>query len=150
MDSSLRPVIALTPGDCTGIGPEQTARILHDGCMAGTARLVVVGDARVLEFGRRQADVSFPYRRVNSPAEVDWSDPAVPIVDLGNTDPALLPPGMVSAESGRATGETLARAIDFAKAGEVDAITFAPLNKRAMFDGGWHFPDEHKMFAYLL
>ena len=32
----------------------------------------------------------------------------------------------------------------------MDAITFAPLNKRAMFDGGWRFPDEHKMFANLL
>ena len=144
------PVIALTPGDCTGIGPEQTARVLHDGRMAGTARLVVVGDARVLELGMRQAGVSFRYRRVKSPAEADWSDAAVPIVDLGNTDPARLAPGGVSAESGRMTGETLARAIEFAKAGEVDAITFAPLNKRAMFDGGWRFPDEHKMFANLL
>jgi len=58
--------------------------------------------------------------------------------------------GKASAESGRLTGETLSRAIDLAKAGEVDAITFAPLNKRAMFDGGWKFPDEHKMFANLL
>jgi 4-hydroxythreonine-4-phosphate dehydrogenase len=37
-----------------------------------------------------------------------------------------------------------------ARRGEVDAITFAPLNKRALFDGGWRFPDEHKMFAHLL
>jgi 4-hydroxythreonine-4-phosphate dehydrogenase len=37
-----------------------------------------------------------------------------------------------------------------ARRGEIDAITFAPLNKRAMFDGGWRFPDEHKMFAHLL
>lgn len=145
-----RPMIALTPGDCTGIGPEQIARILHDGRMDGTARLVVVGDARVLELGMRQAGVSFAYRRVSSPAEVDASDPAVPIIDLGNTDPARLPPGVLSAESGRATGETLARAIDFSRAGQVDAVTFAPLNKRAMFDGGWRFPDEHKMFAHLL
>jgi 4-hydroxythreonine-4-phosphate dehydrogenase len=37
-----------------------------------------------------------------------------------------------------------------AQRGEVDAITFAPLNKRALFDGGWKFPDEHQMFASLL
>ncbi len=138
--SQTLPIIALTPGDCTGIGPEQTARILHDGRMAATARLVVVGDARVLELGMRQAGVSFDYRRLRRPADVDWSDAAVPLVDLGNTDPALCRPASVSAESGRVTGETLSRAIDFAKAGEVDAITFAPLNKRAMFDGGWQFP----------
>jgi 4-hydroxythreonine-4-phosphate dehydrogenase len=144
------PIIALTAGDCTGIGPEQTAPILHDRRMAGTARLVVVGDARVLDLGMRQAGVSFGYRRYASPASVDWSDEAIPLVDLDNTDPALYAPGVASAESGRVTGETLSRAIDFARDGEVDAITFAPLNKRAMYDGGWKFPDEHKMFAHLL
>jgi 4-hydroxythreonine-4-phosphate dehydrogenase len=144
------PVIALTPGDCTGIGPEQLAKILHDGRLKSVARIVVIGDARVLDFGMKQAKLSFRYRRWERPAEVDWNDDAVPLIDLANTDPALYPSGIVSAESGRLTGETLARAINFAKAGEVDAISFAPLNKRAMFDGGWRFPDEHKMFAHLL
>lgn len=144
------PIIAVTPGDCTGIGPEQLARILSDRRMAKTARLVVIGDRRVVELGKRQAGVSFECRHYDSPAAVDWADAAVPLIDLGNTDPALHPPGIVSAESGRVTGETLARAIEFSKAGELDAITFAPLNKRAMYDGGWKFPDEHKMFANLL
>ncbi|NTS33310.1 4-hydroxythreonine-4-phosphate dehydrogenase PdxA [Phyllobacterium sp. BT25] len=148
--NSERPVIALTAGDCTGIGPEQTARILHDQRMADVARIVVVGDARTLDLGKRQAGVSFAYRSYQSPASVDWSDSAVPLIDLGNTDPSLYEPGVASAESGRLTGDTLARAIDFAVAGEVDAVTFAPLNKRAMYDGGWKFPDEHKMFAHLL
>lgn len=145
-----RPIIALVPGDCTGIGPEQTARILADGRMAGTARLVVVGDARVLALGMKQAGVSFDVALIDSPKDADWSSPAVPLVDLANTDPALLPPGVVSAEAGRLVGDTLAAAIRFAAAGEVDGITFAPLNKRAMFDGGWKFPDEHMMFAHLL
>ncbi|WP_027232711.1 4-hydroxythreonine-4-phosphate dehydrogenase PdxA [Phyllobacterium sp. UNC302MFCol5.2] len=148
--NSERPIIALTAGDCTGIGPEQTARILHDQRMADVARIVVVGDARTLDLGKRQAGVSFAYRTYQSPASVDWSDNAVPLIDLGNTDPSLYEPGVASAESGRLTGDTLARAIDFALAGEVDAVTFAPLNKRAMYDGGWKFPDEHKMFAHLL
>lgn len=148
--NSERPIIALTAGDCTGIGPEQTARILHDQRMADVARIVVVGDARTLDLGKRQAGVSFAYRTYQSPASVDWSDSAVPLIDLGNTDPSLYEPGVASAESGRLTGDTLARAIDFALAGEVDAVTFAPLNKRAMYDGGWKFPDEHKMFAHLL
>jgi 4-hydroxy-L-threonine phosphate dehydrogenase PdxA len=30
------PIIALTPGDCTGIGPEQAARILHGRRLAAT------------------------------------------------------------------------------------------------------------------
>lgn len=148
---SERPVIAVTPGDATGIGPEITARVLSDRRMAETARLVVVGDVRVLERGMEYAGVEAPLRRYGRPSDVDWSDEsAIPIVDLANADPERFPVGVVSAESGRVTGETLSRAIDFAKDREVDAISFAPLNKRAMFDGGWKFPDEHKMFAHLL
>ncbi|MEP7454029.1 4-hydroxythreonine-4-phosphate dehydrogenase PdxA [Phyllobacterium sp. SB3] len=144
------PIIALTPGDCTGIGPEQIARILHDRRLARTARIVVVGDARVLDLGMQQAGVVFEYRRYETPAAIDWSDARIPLVDLANTDPMLYAPGAASPESGRLTGETLSRCIDFAKAGEVEAISFAPLNKRAMYDGGWKYPDEHKMFAHLL
>ncbi|MBR1221990.1 4-hydroxythreonine-4-phosphate dehydrogenase PdxA [Bradyrhizobium sp. U87765 SZCCT0131] len=150
MTDATLPILALTPGDCTGIGPELVAKILHDRRMAGVARLVAVGDARVFELGMRQADTPFSYRRIASPAEADWSAPEVPLVDLRNIDPAQFPPGKVSSESGRLTGDTLAQTIDFAKRGEIDGITFAPLNKRAMFDGGWRFPDEHKMFAHLL
>lgn len=150
MNGDLRPIIALTAGDCTGIGPEQTARILSDGRLSDATRLVVIGDRRVLELGARQADVRLELKSYDRPGAVDWNNPAIPLVDLGNTDPALYSPGKVSAESGFAVGGTLSRAIEFARAGEVDAISFAPLNKRAMYDGGWEFPDEHKMFAHLL
>jgi 4-hydroxythreonine-4-phosphate dehydrogenase len=149
-NQSMLPTIALVPGDCTGIGPEQTARILADGNLSDIAHLVVVGDARVLEMGMAHAGVKLEVERVASPRAASRTRGVVSLVDLANTDPSLFPLGKASAESGRLTGETLSRAIDFAKAGEVDAITFAPLNKRAMFDGGWKFPDEHKMFANLL
>src|SRR5580704_6912192 len=92
--SDPRPRLAFLLGDCTGIGPELVATILHQRRMAEYARLVVA-----------------------------------------------------SSESGRLTGETLAHAIKMAQRGEIDGITFAPLNKRAMYDGGWRLPDEHKMFA---
>ncbi|EAR52690.1 4-hydroxythreonine-4-phosphate dehydrogenase [Oceanicola granulosus HTCC2516] len=145
-----RPVIALTPGDCTGIGPELVARIVHDGRLAEVARIVLVGDARVIERGARFAGVELTLAPVESPAKATFDGDAVPIVDLGNIDPDALPLGEPDPTSGRLTGDTLARAIEFARAGKVDAISFAPLNKRAMFLGGWEFPDEHKMFAHLL
>ena len=57
--SNRLPIIAVTPGDCTGIGPEQTARILADRRLSDRAALVVVGDRRVVELGKRQAGVDF-------------------------------------------------------------------------------------------
>jgi 4-hydroxythreonine-4-phosphate dehydrogenase len=44
----------------------------------------------------------------------------------------------------------LAEAVRLAMKGDIDGVTFAPLNKAALHGGGWKFPDEHKMFAHLL
>lgn len=144
------PKIALLMGDCTGIGPELVVKVLHQGDVRKLARLVVVGDARVFELGMRDSGLTLPYESVPDVESIDWSKPTIPLIDLGNIDPAAFPRGQGSSDSGRLTGDTLAHAIEMAKRGDVDGITFAPLNKRAMFDGGWKFPDEHRMFASLL
>jgi 4-hydroxythreonine-4-phosphate dehydrogenase len=143
------PTIGLVLGDPTGIGPEISAKVLASRALRDAAHLVAIGDRRVLELGMRDAGVSLAVEAVESPAHATASD-AVPLVDLANMDPAALPRGEVSAEAGRLTGETLAVAIRLAQAGELEAITFAPLNKAALHAGGWRFPDEHKMFAHLL
>ena len=143
------PLLGLMLGDCTGIGPEQCARVLADRRLADAARIVVIGDARVLATGAHDAGVEVRARTYADPDDVDWSRPETPLIDLGNIDPALFPRGQVSPESGRLTGETLRRMIALAKAGRIEAITFAPLNKAALHAGGWRFNDEHQLFAHL-
>jgi 4-hydroxythreonine-4-phosphate dehydrogenase len=136
-------------GDATGIGPEQCARVLSDGRLADAARLVVIGDARVLAQGARDAGVSLSPRTYPSPQEVDWSRAEVPLIDLRNQDPAAMQRGAISADSGRIAGETLQYMIELALAERLDGISFAPLNKAALHAGGWKFNDEHQMFAHL-
>lgn len=148
-DRSDLPLLGLMPGDSTGIGPEQCARVLADRRLDDVARLLVVGDARVLELGARDAGVALKLRAVGAPEEVDWGGDATAIVDLGNADPNALGQGRMSPESGRIAGETLAYMIELARNGSLDGITFAPLNKAALHAGGWRFNDEHQMFAHL-
>jgi 4-hydroxy-L-threonine phosphate dehydrogenase PdxA len=143
------PLVGLMLGDYTGIGPEQCARVLADKRLADAARLLVIGDARVLAQGARDAGVTLDWRCWSTPEEVDWSGEDVPIIDMGNLDPADIPRGAVSAESGRIAGETLAAMIALALDGRLDGIVFAPLNKGALHAGGWKFNDEHQMFASL-
>jgi 4-hydroxythreonine-4-phosphate dehydrogenase len=143
------PVVGLMLGDTTGIGPEQCAKILADKRLRDAARLVVVGDARVLALGMRDAGVTFDLAAYDAPRDVAWDSDAVPLIDLANADPATLTRGRVSPESGRIAGETLAAMIEFARAGELDAIAFAPLNKAALHAGGFRYNDEHQMFAAM-
>jgi 4-hydroxy-L-threonine phosphate dehydrogenase PdxA len=143
------PLLGLMLGDYTGIGAEQCARVLADRRLNDAARLLVFGDARVLDRGAADAGVSIAWRSYSTPENVDWSRSEIPIIDLGNLDPSTIPRGAVSAESGRISGETLAYMIELALDGRIDGITFAPLNKAALHAGGWRFNDEHQMFAHL-
>jgi 4-hydroxythreonine-4-phosphate dehydrogenase len=144
------PVIGLMLGDVTGIGPEISAKLLASGARANVdARVAVIGDARVLALGMRDAGLDLAWRAYETMAAIDWSHPAIPLIDLANIDPARFQRGTASAESGRLTGETLKYMIDLALAGRLDGICFAPLNKGALHQGGWKFQDEHQMFAHL-
>jgi 4-hydroxythreonine-4-phosphate dehydrogenase len=143
------PVLGLMLGDCTGIGPEQCARILSDGRLSDAARLLVVGDTRVLQQGARDARVELRVRSYAAPEAIDWPRPEIPVIDLKNLDPARIARGRVSPESGRLSGETLAYMIELARGGRIEGIVFAPLNKAALNAGGWRFNDEHQMFAHL-
>lgn len=134
------------PGDMTGIGPEITAKLLSSRVLHDVARVAVVGDARVLALGCRDAGVELERTVYSSVDEIDWSRDSIPVVDLGNIDPTTLPRGVVSAQSGSLTGETLKYMVGLALAGKLDGVCFAPLNKVALHRGGWHYSDEHQMF----
>jgi len=144
-----KPVIGLMLGDVTGIGPEISAKLLAHPAATEAANVVVIGDRRVLDLGMRNAGVKLGYHAVSSIDAVRFPSEQLPLLDLGNTDPAQFKQGEASPESGRLTGETLKFMIDLALAGKLDGICFAPLNKGAMYKGGWKFHDEHQMFANL-
>jgi 4-hydroxythreonine-4-phosphate dehydrogenase len=144
-----KPVIGLMLGDMTGAGPEICARLLASGKAEEAARVVVIGDARVLELGMRDAGVKVGYRSCSGIDDVRWPAEDIPLLDLGNIDPSRIARGEVSEESGRLSGETLKHMIDLALARKIDGICFAPLNKMALHRGGWNFHDEHQMFAKL-
>lgn len=147
--STALPLLGLMLGDMTGIGPEQCAKVLADRRLADVARLLVIGDRRVLQMGARDARVTLEIRCIKAPEDADWNSTSVQMIDLANIDPEKITRGAVSPESGRVVGETLKHMIELALEGRIDGITFAPLNKAALHAGGWKYNDEHIMFARL-
>lgn len=141
------PVLGLSLGDVTGIGPEISVKLLASGTLRGVARIAVIGDARVLELGCRDAGLQPAWRAYASVAAIDWSRDEIPLVDLGNVDPSTIRRGEASAQAGRLAGETLQHMTELAHAGAIEGVTFAPLNKGALHKGGWKYLDEHQMFA---
>ena len=69
------------------------------------------------------------------------------MLDMPNADPALVPPGQISAVAGKAAAEYVFAACDLAMAGEVDAVVTAPLNKEAMHLGGYKYPGHTELLT---
>ncbi|RJQ65778.1 MAG: 4-hydroxythreonine-4-phosphate dehydrogenase PdxA [Desulfobacteraceae bacterium] len=132
----MRPVIAILLGDPTGIGPEIVAKIFATGEIKAWCRPFIIGDGRILEMGKKIAEMDFPIAEIDDPSHADWDGPT-PVIDLKHLDPAGITIGQISADAGRATGEMLVHAMRLCKSGQIAGFVFAPYHKAAMEYGGY-------------
>ena len=135
-----KPVLAITMGDPSGIGPEVVLKALAHPDVYDRCRPLVIGDRRIL--ARALTILDLPLMRIDEaggPATAIFQPDRIALVDLGNADPADCPWGVISPVSGRAAVEYVFAACDLAMAGAVDAIVTAPLNKAAMFAAGFDY-----------
>ena len=142
------PIIALTMGDPSGVGPEVIAKALCGGAVGSEYRLVVIGDRSRLALAASCCGLSIDLNVISRPAEGRFSGSTVDVVQVGSLRDDL-PFGQVAKECGDAAFHYVARAVEFALAGEVQAICTAPLNKEALNAAGHHFPGHTELLAHL-
>jgi 4-hydroxythreonine-4-phosphate dehydrogenase len=116
-----RPRLAITLGDPRGIGAEIVAKALADESVRDAASYTLVG-AR------------------GSGVDVTES--------VGTWDGTVGHAGD-AAVAGEIAGRSIERAVALAKAGDVDGIVTAPIDKAALLAGGYDFPGHTEMLAAL-
>jgi 4-hydroxythreonine-4-phosphate dehydrogenase len=126
-----RPLIALAMGDPAGISPELTAKALALDDVRMAARIVVVGDRRVLEAGARVAGVAPDVAWRRDMSSLDAATRPLGI-DLGNLDPEGVQRGVATRTGGEFALANFRTCLELAHAGRVDAVCFTPFNKSAM------------------
>ena len=97
----MRPIIALAMGDPAGISPELTAKLLALDEVVDKARIVVIGDRRVLDDGARVAAVKLDLVSASPDADLSKEERAPVFIDLGHLDPASVARSTATAEGGR-------------------------------------------------
>jgi 4-hydroxythreonine-4-phosphate dehydrogenase len=135
-------------GDAAGIGPEIIMKALNDPAIYGICKPFVIGDAKILERANGMAKTNLQVRSVQTVSEAYFQHGTVDCLDLDLLPEDLLV-GKVSARAGDAAFRFLAKAVDLAKAGEIDAICTAPLNKEALQKGGHLYPGHTEILADL-
>jgi 4-hydroxythreonine-4-phosphate dehydrogenase len=135
-------------GDPAGIGPEVVLKAVAEPEIRRICVPVIIGDAQLLAHTARTLDLQSGYDIVRTGEKLpdDFSDPI--IFHLDNIG-GFVEPGIESGTAGKAAAEYIEAAVELCAAGSIDAIATAPINKRALFLGGYSFPGHTEFLAHL-
>jgi len=153
----MKPVLAITMGDPAGVGPELCLRALTEPSVLEACVPIIYGDAMVLERVRAALVSAGKLSLGAMPASVlslsDWAHAAPPrsavVVDCGALGGAVIEPGVVSPECGRAAYAYVKQAVADALAGRVAGLVTAPIHKEALRHAGVPYPGHTEMLAAL-
>jgi 4-hydroxythreonine-4-phosphate dehydrogenase len=141
------PRIGITMGDPAGIGPEVVLKAVAEQEIRRACIPVIIGDAQLLAHTARTLDLQSGYDIVR--ADEPFPEHSEPVIyHLGNIH-GFIEPGIESGAAGKAAGGYIEAAVELCAAGSIDAVATAPINKRALFLGGYSFPGHTEFFAHL-
>lgn len=125
------PLLALTLGDPSGIGPEVVVKALADPQIEGRFKPVVVGNLGALTRASHQVESSVAFNEVASMDEAMAVQNAVPVLSLGDFDVSDFPMGRHCVESGTASHLWVEAAAKMCIEGTVDGMVTGPVNKES-------------------
>src|SRR5256885_1318247 len=142
------PRIGITMGDPAGIGPEVVLKAVAEDEVRRVCVPVIIGDAQALAHTARTLDLQSGYDiiRTEETFPEQLSEPV--IYHLDNIS-GFIELGIESGTAGKAAAGYIEAAVELCAAGSIDAIATAPINKRALFLGGYSFPGHTEFLAHL-
>ena len=143
-----RPRVGITMGDPAGIGPEVVLKAVAEEEVRAVCCPVIIGDAQLLAHTARTLDLQCGYEIVRHDEELPRRS-IEPIIFHLNNIHGHVEPGIESGAAGRAAGGYIEAAVELCASGGIDAIATAPINKRALFLGGYSFPGHTEFLAHL-
>ncbi|HEX5836027.1 MAG TPA: 4-hydroxythreonine-4-phosphate dehydrogenase PdxA [Pyrinomonadaceae bacterium] len=141
------PRIGITMGDPAGIGPEVVLKAVAEEEIRRACIPVIIGDAQLLAHTARTLDLQSGYDIVR--AEEPFPEHSEPVIYHLDNITGFIEPGIESGAAGKAAGGYIEAAVELCAAGSIDAVATAPINKRALFLGGYSFPGHTEFFAHL-
>jgi len=140
MSGDRPPVIALTAGDPSGIGPEIAVKARA--ALGAELPFVWIGDPRHLPAGTAVTEVTHPA------AARDVAPGHLPVLPLAFAAPAS--PGLPDPANAAGTIAAIETAVRLARSGEVAGLCTLPITKKALKDGAaFAFPGHTEFLAHL-
>ena len=144
-----KPLIAVPLGDPAGIGPEIVAKSVADRELFAAADCIVIGDKKVVENAVKITGENLAVNVVADPAEGDYREGVLNLIDLDNIDMEKFEFGKVSAMCGKAAFEYIEKSIQLAMDGKADAVATTPINKESLHAAEINYIGHTEIFGAL-
>ena len=136
--SSRKIRVAITHGDINGISYEVILKALEDNRMLELCTPIVYGSAKIAAFYRKNLEMpQITFNQAVTAEEI--KDGVYNIINVIGED-TKVEPGVSSEIAGRAAFTALERAVADLRAGEVDVLVTAPINKKNIQSETFSFP----------
>jgi 4-hydroxythreonine-4-phosphate dehydrogenase len=144
------PIIGITMGDPTGIGPEIIAKAFSMEEPFQDCRPIVFGDHDVLLKTIKRQGLSTAVETFERIPEGGYFPKKIFLFPLSHLDASSLHFGKPDRASGEAMVKYIEEAVKWVRSGKVDAITTCPINKEAINAAGYSFPGHTELLAHLV
>jgi len=141
------PIIGISMGDPSGIGPEITVKALANRDVYAICRPIVVGDANAIRDALRITGLNLKINSISEVKQALFQFGTLDVYDLKDVNMAELTYGKVSAMSGHAAFEAIVKVIDLALKKEIDATVTGPINKESINLAGHHYSGHTEIYA---
>lgn len=146
----MKPIIGITMGDATGIGPEIIVKALSSRALYRTCRPLVFGDSDVLMRASELAgQQEVRIHRIAAVSEARYKFQSLDVLEVDGPELSDLKMGVINAEAGRSAVRYVALAVQLALNGSIHAIATAPINKEAVNLAGCAYAGHTEMLAHL-
>ncbi len=142
------PLIGITMGDPTGIGPEIAAKALNKREIYQICKPLIVGDAKVMQMACTIARVDLKVNPVKEVKKGRYNYEILDVYDLENVEIKKLVYKKVSRMGGKTSLDYIYKVIDLAMAKEIDATVTGPIHKEAINSAGCPFAGHTEIYAH--
>jgi 4-hydroxythreonine-4-phosphate dehydrogenase len=143
------PIIGITMGDPTGVGPEIIVKVLSQGSTFRFCHPVVLGDRNILERAIQLLNTSLAVNEIETVGEENLQSGALNLLPLSRIPLDKASYGNPTKACGEGMVTYIKEAVKCASDGVIDAITTAPISKKAMSDAGYTYPGHTELLAEL-
>lgn len=142
-----RPIIGITMGDPAGNGAEISVKALSDPSVYENCRPVIIGDADCMKQAAELVKKEVNIHPINKIEDALFESGTIDVYDMGLVDMERHAYGKLSKMCGEAAFQYVAKVIDLAMKGEIDATVTNAINKEAINMAGHHYSGHTEIYA---